>query len=68
MTKIRAGLYGLIVADALGVPAESRTRALLASVVEEIVIVTPSEPRSVYAYGSDSSSAGSVTSSSSVTI
>ena len=26
MTTIRAGLYGLIVADALGVPAESRTR------------------------------------------
>lgn len=26
MTSIRAGLYGLIVADALGVPAESRTR------------------------------------------
>ncbi len=26
MTMIRAGLYGLIVADALGVPAESRTR------------------------------------------
>lgn len=26
MSKIRDGLYGLIVADALGVPAESRTR------------------------------------------
>ena len=26
MTKVRDGLYGLIVADALGVPAESRTR------------------------------------------
>ena len=26
MTNIRSGLYGLIVADALGVPAESRTR------------------------------------------
>lgn len=26
MNKIRAALYGLIVADALGVPAESRTR------------------------------------------
>lgn len=26
MTSIKAGLYGLIVADALGVPAESRTR------------------------------------------
>lgn len=26
MTTIRAGLYGLCVADALGVPAESRTR------------------------------------------
>ena len=26
MTSIRSGLYGLIVADALGVPAESRTR------------------------------------------
>ena len=26
MTTIKAGLYGLIVADALGVPAESRTR------------------------------------------
>jgi len=27
MTKIKAGLYGLCVADALGVPAESRTKA-----------------------------------------
>lgn len=26
MTTIRAGLYGLITTDALGVPAESRTR------------------------------------------
>ena len=26
MSRIKAGLYGLIVADALGVPAESRTR------------------------------------------
>lgn len=31
MTSIRAGLYGLIVADALGVPAESRTREDLRS-------------------------------------
>lgn len=29
MTMIKAGLYGLIVADALGVPAESRTRESL---------------------------------------
>lgn len=31
MTKVRDGLYGLIVADALGVPAESRTREDLRS-------------------------------------
>lgn len=27
MSRIKAGLYGLCVADALGVPGESRTKA-----------------------------------------
>lgn len=29
MVKVRDGIYGLCVADALGVPAESRTREQL---------------------------------------